>query len=82
MFSRKRKRSYGRLGYSANRYQFEGCCTGEDYDVSFIKKARINYRPGLALAGVFTGLTNKKVVKKPVKTNESEKEDNGEELTD
>jgi hypothetical protein len=52
-----------------------------DYDASFIKKARINYRLGLPLAGVLIGLTYKKVGKKQVKTNESEKEDDGEDLT-
>ena len=55
--------------------------TEEEYDASLIKKARINFRPGLALAGILTGLTYKKVAKKTVAKNESEEETGGEDLT-
>ena len=61
----------------------KGTVTEEEYDASLIKKARINFRPGLALAGILTGLTYKKVAKKPVKTGsgETEEEEGGEDLT-
>ena len=60
----------------------KGAVTEEDYDASLIKKARINFRPGLALAGILSGLSYKKVARKPVKTNESEEDEGGEDLTD
>ena len=72
----------GDLGTLQIGISSKGAETEEDYDVSLIKKARINFRPGLALAGVLTGLTYKKVAKKPVKTSESETEEGGEDLTD
>ena len=50
--------------------------TEEDYDASLIKKARINFRPGLALAGILSGLSYKKVARKPVK--KDDEEDGGE----
>ena len=56
--------------------------TEEEYDASLIKKARINFRPGLALSGILTGLSYKKVAKKTVKTNDCEEEEGGEDLTD
>ena len=59
----------------------KGALTEEEWEESLIKKARINFRPGLALAGALTGLTYKKVAKKPVKTNDNE-EEGGEDLTD
>ena len=72
----------GDLGTFQIGISSKGAVTEEDYDESLIKKARINFRPGLALAGVLTGLTYKKVAKKPVKTSESETEEGGEDLTD
>ena len=72
----------GDLGTLQIGISSKGAETEEDYDVSLIKKARINFRPGLALAGVLTGLTYQKVAKKPVKTSESETEEGGEDLTD
>ena len=71
----------GDLGTLQIGISSKGAVTEEDYDVSLITKARINFRPGLALAGILTGLTYKKVAKKPVKTNESETEEGGEDLT-
>ena len=39
----------------------KGAVTEEDYDVSLIKKARINFRPGSAIVGVLDNLTFAKV---------------------
>ena len=64
----------GDLGTFQIGISSKGAATEEDYDVSLIKKARINFRPGLALAGILTGLSYKKVAKKPAKTNEEEDE--------
>ena len=73
----------GDLGTLQISISSKGAVTEEEYDVSLIKKARINFRPGLALAGILTGLTYKKVAKKTVaKTEESEEEESGgEDLT-
>ena len=73
----------GDLGTLQISISSKGAVTEEEYDVSLIKKARINFRPGLALAGILTGLTYKKVAKKTVaKTEESEEEETGgEDLT-
>ena len=73
----------GDLGTLQIGISSKGAVTEEEYDVSLIKKARINFRPGLALAGILTGLTYKKVAKKTVaKTEESEEEESGgEDLT-
>ena len=63
----------GDLGTFQIGISSKGAETGEAYDVSLIRKTRINFRPGLALAGVLTGLTYKKVAKKTVaKTDEKE----------
>ena len=51
--------------------------TEEDYDSSFIKKARINFRPGTALAGMLTTLTYAKVPKKAVPVKEEEEKNDG-----
>ena len=72
----------GDLGTLQISISSKGAVTEEEYDVSLIKKARINFRPGLALAGILTGLTYKKVAKKTVaKTEEEEEESGGEDLT-
>ena len=73
----------GDLGTLQIGISSKGAVTEEEYDASLIKKARINFRPGLALAGILTGLTYKKVAKKTVaKTEESEEEESGgEDLT-
>ena len=44
----------------------KGALTEEDYEPSLIKRARINFRPGTALAGVLTSLSFAKVRKKRV----------------
>ena len=64
----------GDLGTLQIGISSKGAVTEEEYDASLIKKARINFRPGLALAGILTGLTYKKVAKKPVTKDESEDE--------
>ena len=48
----------------------KGTLTEEEYDSSLIQKARINFRPGVALSGMLTNLTYAKVPKKPVATKE------------
>ena len=50
----------------------KGAVAEEEYEVSLIKKARINFRPGMALAGMLTSLTYSRVAKKPVAVKEEE----------
>ena len=45
----------------------KGALTEEDYTPSLIQKARINFRPGIALSGILTSLSFSKVAKKVVK---------------
>ena len=71
----------GDLGTFQIGISSKGAVTEEDYDASLITKARINFRPGLALAGILSGLSYKKVSRKVVKT-EEEEEEGGEDLTD
>ena len=55
----------------------KGALTEEDYTPSLIQKARINFRPGIALSGILTSLNFSKVAKKVVKKmdeNEEEQE--------
>ena len=72
----------GDLGTLQIGISSKGAVTEEDYDASLIKKARINFRPGLALVGILPGLSYKKVAIKAVKKSESETEEGGEDLTD
>ena len=55
----------------------KGTLTEEEYDSSLIQKARINFRPGIALSGILTNLTYAKVPKKAVPVKEEEEENNG-----
>ena len=64
----------GDLGTFQIGISSKGAATEEDYDVSLIQKARINFRPGLALTGVLTNLSYKKVAIKTVKKDEGEDE--------
>ena len=58
----------------------KGALTEEDYTPSLIQKARINFRPGIALSGILTSLSFSKVSKKAVKkTDENEEEQEPEE---
>ena len=50
----------GDLGTLQIGISSKGAVTEEDYDASLIKKARINIRPGLALAGALTGLSSRR----------------------
>ena len=54
----------------------KGALTEEEYTPSLIQKARINFRPGIALSGILTGLTYSKVAKKAEKKAEEEEEEN------
>ena len=55
----------------------KGTLTEEEYDSSLIQKARINFRPGIALSGILTNLTYAKVPKKPVLAKKEEETDEG-----
>lgn len=53
--------------------------TEAEYDLSLIKRAHINFRPGLALAGMLTTLSYARVAKKTTKVSVGN-ENNNEEL--
>ena len=55
----------------------KGALTEEDYTPSLIQKARINFRPGVALSGILTSLSFSKVAKKIVKKTDEEEPDGG-----
>ena len=55
----------------------KGTLTEEEYDSSLIQKARINFRPGVALSGILTNLTYAKVPKKPVPAMKEEESNEG-----
>ena len=55
----------------------KGALTEEDYDTSLIKRAKINFRPGVALANALASLSFSKVRVKYTK--EAEEEENPEE---
>ena len=55
----------------------KGTLTEEEYDSSLIQKARINFRPGIALSGILTNLTYAKVPKKPVPAKKEEENNEG-----
>ena len=65
----------GELGTFQVSLSGKGAVTSEDYDASLIKKARINFRPGLSLAGMLDTLSFSKVaIKYPKETDEEEGE--------
>ena len=73
----------GDLGTFQISLSSKGAVTEEDYNTSFITKARINFRPGVALAGTLSTLTYSKVAKRPSKSDDDgENEEGGEDLTD
>ena len=55
----------------------KGTLTEEEYDSSLIQKARINFRPGIALSGILTNFTYAKVPKKPVPAKKEEESNEG-----
>ena len=55
----------------------KGTLTEEEYDSSLIQKARINFRPGIALSGILTNLTYAKVPKKPIPAKKEEESNEG-----
>ena len=55
----------------------KGALTEEDYTPSLIQKARINFRPGIALSGILTTLNFSKVAKKAVKKTDEEEPEGG-----
>ena len=50
----------------------KGAISEEEFEVSLIKKARINFRPGIALSGILTSLTYSRDAKKPLAVKEEE----------
>ena len=69
----------GDLGSLQIGISSKGAVTEEDYSDSLIKKARINFRPGVALSGILSNLTFQKVKVKSSKADEEEEEGAGEE---
>ena len=64
----------GDLGTLQIGISSKGAVTEEDYSDSFITKARINFRPGVALAGTLSSLTYSKVAKRPTKSDDDDEE--------
>ena len=73
----------GDLGTFQISISSKGAETEEDYTDTLIKKARINFRPGSALAGALSGLTFQKVAVKYTKEDKDTptEEEGGEDLT-
>ena len=69
----------GDLGSFQIGISSKGALTEEDHDVSMIKKARINFRPGTALSSILSNLSFQKVKVKSSKADEEEGEGEGEE---
>ena len=69
----------GELGSFQIGISSKGALTEDDHDVSMIMKARINFRPGVALSGILSNLTFQKVKVKSSKADEEEEEGAGEE---
>ena len=72
----------GDLGTLQIGISSKGAATEDDYSESLITKARINFRPGSALAGMLSNLTFAKVKPRYSKADkEAEEEEGGEDLT-
>ena len=67
----------GDLGTFQIGISSKGALKEEDWDESLIQKARINFRPGMALSGMLTSLTYAKVPKKPVPAKKEEENNDG-----
>ena len=66
----------GDLGTFQIGISSKGALTEEEYDDSLIKKARINFRPGVALVGILSNLSYQKVAVKTSKADKEEEENN------
>ena len=73
----------GDLGTLQIGISSKGAVSEEEYDDSLIKQARINFRPGSALAGILSNLTFARVKVKSSKADKenSEEEEGVEDLT-
>ena len=73
----------GDLGTFQIGISSKGAVTAKDYNSSLIKSAHINFRPGVALAGLLTSLTFAKLKTDDdeEETEESGQEEGGEDLT-
>ena len=73
----------GDLGTLQIGISSKGAVSEEEYDDSLIKQARINFRPGSALAGILSNLTFARVKVKSSKADKenSEQEEGGEDWT-
>ncbi|WP_455585395.1 HU family DNA-binding protein [Bacteroides sp.] len=60
----------GEIGTFQIGLRGKGAEVEEDYSVSLIKKAKVNFRPGVALTGILSDLSYAKVGKLPVKKKE------------
>ena len=69
----------GDLGTLQIGISSKGALTEEDYEESMIKKARINFRPGVALSGILTNLSFQKVKVRTSKADEEATEGEEEE---
>ena len=67
----------GDLGTFQIGVRGKGTLTEEESDSSRIQKARITFRPGIALSGILTNLTYAKVPKQPVPAKKDEETDEG-----
>ena len=65
----------GELGTFQLSLSGKGAATEDDYDTSLIKKARINFRPGTALADMLGSLSFSKVNIKYAKEEEEEEDE-------
>ena len=65
----------GELGTFQLSLSGKGAVTEEDYNTSLIKRAKINFRPGTALANALASLSFSKVA---IKYQKEEEEDSGE----
>ena len=65
----------GELGTFQLSLSGKGALTEEDYNTSLIKRAKINFRPGTALANALASLSFSKVA---IKYQKEEEEDSGE----
>ena len=64
----------GDLGSFQIGISSKGALTEEDHDVTMIKKARINFRPGTALSSILSNLSFQKVKVKSSKEDKEEAE--------